>query len=117
MKPKVKEAIDEFAERVKSEASEIDLILLYGSASKDRYIEGKSDIDLMVLSPEKKTYDKILDIQTDVGAKHGVAFSVLFESPSEIKKVLDAGSPFMNEVLRNGKVLYRGSRRRIEVGA
>ncbi len=118
MNPKVRKAIEEFAERVKSEiGKEVDLMLIYGSALTDRYREGMSDIDVLIVSPKRESYDKILDIQTDVGARYGVAFSVLFESPSEVKEVIKARSPFMKEVMKTGEVLYGNRRGRIEVGA
>ena len=118
MNPKVRKAIEEFAERIKIEVGkEIELMLVYGSALTDRYREGMSDIDVLIVSPKRESYDKILDIQTDVGARYGVAFSVLFESPSEVKEVIKARSPFMKEVMKTGEVLYGNRRGRIEVGA
>jgi len=110
--------VKEFVKRIKSEIGrDVELMLLYGSALTDRYEEEKSDIDVMIVSPRREIYDKILDIQTEVGAKYGVAFSVLFESPSEIRDTLKAESPFMKEVMKSGEVLYGNRKGRIKVSA
>ena len=107
MNTKVRKAINEFANRIKIDiGDEIDLMLVYGSALTDRYMEGMSDIDILIVSPKRDAYDKILDIQTDIGAKYGVAFSVLFESPSEVKEVLKAKSPFMKDVMKTWEILH-----------
>ena len=118
MNPKVRKAIEEFAKIIETEiGKDVELMLVYGSALTDKYEEGKSDIDMLIISSKREAYDKILDIQTDIGAKYGVALSVLFESPSEVKETLKAKSPFMKEVMKTGEVFYGNRRGRIEVGA
>ncbi len=118
MNPRVRKAVREFAKRIKSELGEdVELMLLYGSALTDRYDEEKSDIDVMIVSPWRETYDKILDIQTEVGVEYGVAFSVLFESPSEVRDTLKAGSPFMKNVMKSGEVLHGNHKRRTKASA
>ncbi len=107
MTSKVNKAIKELITRVKKECNGfLKCILLYGSVITNSYDEENSDIDILFVSTEESIYDHILDIQTDVGLKYGVVFSILFDSPEGVRKELEAGSLFFRKILREGKVLY-----------
>lgn len=116
MNPKIEKIVKEFTRRLKSEVGkDIDLALLYGSAATDDWLK-TSDVDILIISPKRKTYDKILDIQTEVGLKYGVAFSILFETPREVQQAREAQSPFLKNIIGQGEVLYENSSRRVKTG-
>lgn len=100
-------AIGEFVDRVvDKDGDKIDSIRLYGSVIKGRYRSGESDIDLLLISKHREIYDGILDTEVAIGLKYGVVFSVLFDTPQEVKEILSMGYPFMRETLEKGRVLY-----------
>lgn len=104
---KVNKAIKELITRAKKECNGfLKFILLYGSVITNSYDEENSDIDVLLISTDESIYDHILDIQTDVGLKYGVVFSILFDSPEGIRKEFESGSLFFKKILREGKVLY-----------
>ncbi|MFH0861153.1 MAG: nucleotidyltransferase domain-containing protein [Candidatus Altiarchaeota archaeon] len=113
-----KRALDDFVGRVTDRVGgHIDQILLYGSAARGEYRQGESDVDVLIISSSKRVYNTILDIQTDVNAEYGVALSVLFDSPNEVREEVRAGSSFMREVLSKGVLLYGNSPRGVEAFA
>lgn len=104
-----RKAIREFAEKVVDESKRgggIEEVILYGSAAAGDYHEGESDIDILVVSSKRRLYDRILDIQTDINVKYGVALSILYDTPEEVRRELKAGSPFIREVFARGVRLY-----------
>jgi predicted nucleotidyltransferase len=111
-------AVEEFTEKVRTRlGGRVREVILYGSAASGRYREGESDIDLLVTAETREPYEEVLDIQTDVNVKYGVALSVLFDTLQEIQREVDAGSPFMREVLRKGVRLYESGGRGTTAGS
>ncbi|MDI6794531.1 MAG: nucleotidyltransferase domain-containing protein [bacterium] len=111
MSPGVKEAIKDLVSQLKKKSNgDLSLILLYGSSLTDSYSEEDSDIDILLVSKDDSIYDHILDIQTEVGLKYGVVFSILFDSPEGVREEVEAGSLFFKKILREGEVLYEDSR-------
>ncbi|ODS41963.1 MAG: hypothetical protein MSIBF_00995 [Candidatus Altiarchaeales archaeon IMC4] len=105
MNKRVKKAVDEFVEEVKK--FDVDEIILYGSAARGEYVPEKSDVDILVVSREpKKTYEKILDIESDIGLRDNVLLSAVVKSPHNFKQELKWGSPFLRNVVGEGIVLY-----------
>lgn len=111
MVSKVEEAVRDLVSKLKREVNgALSLILLYGSSLTESYSEENSDIDILLVSKDDSIYDHILDIQTEVGLKYGVVFSILFDSPAGVRKEVEAGSPFFKKILKEGEVLYEDSR-------
>lgn len=111
MSPGVKKAIKDLVSQLKKKSNgDLSLILLYGSALTDSYSEEDSDIDILLVSKDDSIYDHILDIQTEVGLKYGVVFSILFDSPEGVREEVEAGSLFFKKILKEGEVLYEDSR-------
>jgi len=73
---------------------------------KVSYRKGESDIDMLIVSKDKKIYEDILDMEVDIGLKYGVVFSIVFDNPEEVTEILNRGYPFIREVLEKEKVFY-----------
>lgn len=111
---KVKKAVKDLVDRLKKEANGgLSLILLYGSCLGSSYSEEDSDIDILLVSKDDSIYECILDIQTEIGLKYGVVFSILFDSPEGVREEMEAGSLFFKKILNEGEVLYEDSRKGI----
>ncbi len=105
MDKRVKKAVGEFVNGVKK--FDVDEIILYGSAARGDYVHGKSDVDILIVSKRPKDiYEKMLDVQTDVGLKYSAAFSVVMKTDKEFQDELKGGYPFIKNVLEEGEVLY-----------
>lgn len=105
MDKKVKKAVDEFVGSARKFG--VEKIILYGSAARGEYVPDESDIDILIVSKKpKKIYDNILDIQTDVGLKHAAVFSVIMKTAKEFQNEWKLGSPFIENVIREGEFLY-----------
>lgn len=81
-------------------------IILFGSAAKGQFKKG-SDLDLLIIkegvghlrrSERYYQVSKVLD--------HELPLDILVYTPSEIKKRLYLGDPFIKKILKEGKVLY-----------
>ena len=69
--------------------------------------QNESDIDILVVGEKpKKTYRKLLDIQADVSLKYNTAFSVILKTVKEFQNEWKLGSPFIEDVIKEGELLY-----------
>lgn len=82
-----------------------DRIILYGSYAQGR--AGKeSDIDLLIL---KDTEDRPIDRRIKVEkmlADRAMPLDILVYTPDEVRYLYSIGSPFIEEVMETGRVLY-----------
>jgi predicted nucleotidyltransferase len=105
MDKKVKKAVEEFVSGAKKLG--IEKIILYGSAARGGYVPNESDIDILIVGKRhKKTYGKLLDIQADVSLKYNAAFSVIMKTVKEFQNEGKMGSPFIENVVKEGELLY-----------
>ncbi len=105
MDKKVKKAIDEFVNNASK--LEVEKIILYGSAARDEYVPHESDIDLLIVAKKpKKVYEKLLDVQSDVGLKYETVFSVIMKTVKDFQNESEMGSPFIETVMEEGELLY-----------
>jgi uncharacterized protein len=82
-----------------------DSIILYGSVARGDF--GKeSDIDLLLISEDKMLIEKAYEIGYNVDIKNNSVTSILIYSPEEISKNIELGSPFTNNVISEGKIIY-----------
>lgn len=91
---------------VKEFKDKIDSIVLFGSATKGRYREGESDIDILIVAEDDSLYDKILDIVIEVDLEYNTATSLVYLTKEKFDKYLKWGSPFLENVIEEGVVLY-----------
>ena len=93
---RVAHAIDDFV--AKAKRLHVRKIILYGSTARGEDREG-SDVDLLLIG-DRNERSKIAYIETEIDLKYGVPLvSMVRDSDS-------ANTPFMREVLANGRVLY-----------
>lgn len=82
-----------------------DRIILYGSHAQGK--AGKeSDIDLLIL---KDTPDRPIDRRIKVEkmlADRGMPLDILVYTPDEVRYLYSIGSPFIEEVMETGRLLY-----------
>ncbi|MFH0775386.1 MAG: nucleotidyltransferase domain-containing protein [bacterium] len=83
----------------------VDKIILFGS-----YAYGKphpySDIDLLIIMKSKERESKRIINVSRLLQNREVPMDFLVKTPSEVKKRLSLGDPFIRKVLKEGKVLY-----------
>jgi len=80
-------------------------IILFGSLATGK-IQEWSDIDLLII---KQTDKRPLDRATDITAMLNyprIAMDIFVYTPQELKYLMKHGSPFIAEILEQGKVLY-----------
>ena len=107
-------AIDEFVDEVKK--FDIDKIILYGSAARGEYVPEKSDIDILIVG-DKQIREKVVDIEFDIGLERNVLITTIIKSSQKFKQELEWGSPFLENVMEDGKVIYeRSSGKRVGAG-
>ena len=82
-------------------------IVLFGSYAKGRPTRN-SDVDLLVIMPSRKRpVARAVEISKSL---HFYPFpmDILVRTPAEIRRRLQMGDPFFQEVMTKGKVLYEG---------
>lgn len=106
---KYREAAEEFARRVTSTLGDrIDSIVLYGSVARGE-ARRDSDIDILVISSkDKETINRIEEICSDFEYERNFTFliSLIYYRREELYHLIALGSPFVNEVLKDGVILY-----------
>jgi hypothetical protein len=90
---------------VKELGDKLDSIILYGSIARGDY-GLESDIDILVILENKKLEDKTSDIRYDIDVKNSTVTTFFISTPHEIEKIIQQGFPFINNVLKEGKVIY-----------
>lgn len=96
--------IDEIKEKI-IEQYEPDRIILFGSRATGASTE-TSDIDLLIL---KDTEDRPLDRRIQVEkilTDRAVPLDIIVYTPQEMRYLFSIGSPFVEEVIETGRVLY-----------
>jgi len=98
--------IEEFEKEVEKElGSDIISIVLYGSAARGE-LRPDSDIDILVISRNKKIEDKVFEIASRFLIDYGQIFSISIRTPEDIRRLVSLGSPFIKSILKEGRVLY-----------
>ncbi len=80
-------------------------IILFGSAARGD-ITHDSDVDLLIIKRDTPHYsaDRIMEVSRLI--KREVAVDFLVYRPEEFEKRLSMGDPFIELILKEGKVLY-----------
>jgi len=94
-------------ELAQSLKGEVEAIVLYGSVAVGEASED-SDIDILVVtkSRSRNLYYKISSIRTRVDLDNGTLTTLIHMSRDEFEFHLKSGSPFLEDVLRDGVALY-----------
>lgn len=80
-------------------------IIVFGSASRGD-IDEYSDIDLLVIKDTKKNFvDRLVEVITYVRAEL-CPVDILVYNKGEFKKMKEEFNPFIEQVLKDGKVIY-----------
>ncbi|HHT9131537.1 MAG TPA: nucleotidyltransferase domain-containing protein [Candidatus Tripitaka californicus] len=81
-------------------------IILYGSVARKQATED-SDIDILVVMPDDmKAYRKLSAISYDIDLKNSTVTSAIPFTPEELNTLVNDGSPFIEDVLTEGVILY-----------
>jgi predicted nucleotidyltransferase len=85
----------------------IECIVLYGSVAKGEAHED-SDIDILVVTrdDDRKLYDRISKIRTMIDLENNTLTTLVYMSKDEIEQYVKLGSPFIENVLKEGIILY-----------
>jgi len=95
-----KDGITKFQDKITS-------IILYGSAARGEYRQWESDIDLLVIGNEDKSLEQELSkITGEIDLENGTATSLVYFSEMQFKRYFNLGSPFLEDVLEGGIILY-----------
>ena len=102
-------AAEEFAARVgASLGDQVDSIVLYGSTARGE-ARSDSDVDILVISHDAQaTKGELNRVRGDFAYDHSYAFflSLAHYSREDFLRFRQLGSPFIDEVVREGEVLY-----------
>ena len=104
-----REAAKKFADKIASAlGDQIDSIVLYGSVARGEATED-SDIDILIISPDvERVRSKISQMRGDFAYEHNYDFfiSLIDYTREEFCRIKAFGSPFIEEVTRDGVILY-----------
>jgi len=79
-------------------------VILFGSQAKNSS-DSYSDIDLIIIKNTRKLFlDRIKDVLGII--KPNFAIDILVYTPGEFQKMISEGNPFLEHVLKEGKVIY-----------
>ena len=84
-------------------------IILFGSHAWGNPTD-ESDIDLLIVKDTDKPFHKrwaeVCRLVSDL--RKGIAFSPFVVTPDELRRRLELGDQFFEEIIRKGSVLYAG---------
>jgi HEPN domain-containing protein/predicted nucleotidyltransferase len=80
-------------------------IILFGSRAEGRDRED-SDIDLVIVKEtDKRPLDRRIEVETLL-ADRAVPIDLIVYTPDEIRRLYSIGSPFVEEIVEKGRLLY-----------
>ena len=104
-----REAAVEFVHLVTSAlGDQVDAVVLYGSVARGE-AKRYSDIDILVVSPDpQRVREKLSEMRSDFAYERNYAFfiSLVHYSREEFYKLRQIGSPFIQDVVTEGVILY-----------
>ncbi|MBI4181659.1 MAG: nucleotidyltransferase domain-containing protein [Candidatus Aenigmarchaeota archaeon] len=96
----------EIAARIRQEGGDaVDAVILYGSVAR-REAGKHSDIDLFVLTRRPSARRTLSKARSSVDLRHGTVSTLVFRTPQQFMRGLQAGSPFLRAVVEEGVILY-----------
>lgn len=97
-------AIRQFSDAV-AEEFHPDKIILFGSYAYGRPTED-SDVDLLVIMPRTRLGGERISVKIRRAVHRNFPMDLLVRTPAEVKKRLQEGDFFLQEVMEKGEVLY-----------
>ena len=80
-------------------------VFLFGSLARDEGDE-YSDLDLVIIKDtEKRFVERLIEVARIVGVEFGKV-DILVYTPEEFKKMEEMGNPFIEQVLKEGRVIH-----------
>lgn len=81
-------------------------IILFGSYARGE-IDEYSDIDLVVIkNTDKKFLERIIEVTKLIEKNDSGHVDVFVYTPEEFQRMIDSGNPFIENVLKEGKIVY-----------
>jgi len=100
--------IEEFGRRIGEEFA-AEKVILFGSYARGN-ASPDSDVDLLVIGPfPGRSVDKSVEIQMKLRPAFPV--DLLVRTPEKVRERIAMGDTFMQEVLRQGRILYEAADR------
>ena len=88
-----------------TESYQPEKIILYGSYGKKRKTKD-SDIDLLIIKDtEKRFIERLIEVEKIV-AERTIPLDIMVYTPKEVRLLYSIGSPFIEEVMEKGRLLY-----------
>lgn len=86
-------------------------IIIFGSYTRGETDE-YSDLDFVVIKKTKKRFiRRLIEVAKLIDYKHGQV-DVFVYTPTEFNRMIKYGNPFIEQVLKEGKVVYEKKKRR-----
>jgi predicted nucleotidyltransferase len=102
--------IQDFSQQI-AEKFQPERIILFGSYASGKPTED-SDVDLLVILPfEELPVQKAIAIRQQIKAPFPL--DLMARTPQQIQQRLDMGDFFIQDIMRNGRVLYEANHARV----
>ncbi len=83
-----------------------DKVILYGSCGKTGHREKGSDVDLLVVKDtNRRLVDRLIEVESLL-LDRTLPLDIMVYTPEEMRRLFSLGSPFIEEVLEKGRLLY-----------
>lgn len=81
-------------------------VILYGSCGKTGNREKGSDVDLLVVKDtDRRLIDRLIEVESLLSDRT-LPLDIIVYTPEEMRRLFSLGSPFIEEVLEKGRLLY-----------
>ncbi len=81
-------------------------VILYGSCCKTGNREKGSDVDLLVVKDtDRRLIDRLIEVESLLSDRT-LPLDIMVYTPEEMRRLFSQGSPFIEEVLEKGRLLY-----------
>jgi predicted nucleotidyltransferase len=104
-----KKSVEELTQNLLAQLGHrIDSIILFGSAARGQYRPLESDIDILVIGQDDtgSMKSELSSIIGTIDLENSTATSLVYISIENFRRYLEWGSPFLENVLEEGIVLY-----------
>lgn len=104
---KHRKTLEQFVQRaVAALGSSIDSIVVYGSVARGEAGD-YSDIDILILSEKgSRIADEILKLNYELDLENDTVSLHVYYTPEHFERLISIGSPFAENVINQGMVLY-----------